>query len=250
MNDLKFFDCNMMLGKPNFLAPYQIWKTEDILTAMSRSGIAKAMVSSFESLEYHPLDGNFAVSELCSREERFCPVWTLLPSGTGEFPKGKELSRILAENHICMVRLYPSAQRHNYTLAKWCSGEMLELLRSMHILVLLDAEELSWEALHAFLSENTELKVILTNLTYRMNRVLYPLLRQHDNFYLETSGLKGFFSIEDICQKFGSRRLLFGSGMPVSSAGAAAGIIEYANITWEEKEMIAHGNLESMIKDI
>lgn len=247
MNSLHFFDCNMMVGRPNTLEAYQLWKTQDILDVMHRCGIDRAMVSSFEALEYHPVDGNKGLSELCGRTEGLHPVWTLLPGQTGEFPHGASLRQALEQNCVRMVRVYPSAQKHNYSLARWCAGEMLGVLNEKRIPVLLDASELSWDALHIFLCDFPALPVVLTNLNYRMDRALYPLLEQHENLYLETSGLKGFFSIEDICHRFGCNRLLFGTGMPINSAGAGVAIVEYSDISTEEKQKIAHKNLEEIL---
>ena len=53
--------------------------------------------------------------------------------------------------------------------------------------------------------------------------------------------------IEDVCAKFGAERILFGSSLPYGAGSAAVSMITYANISEEEKELIASGNLERLL---
>lgn len=250
MAGLAFWDCNLMLGQPSTPIEYRPWRREDILAVMRRCGIRRAMVSGVEALEYHPTAGNASLDALCSADDGLFPVWTLLPGHTGEFPRGAALAEALDRNGIGMARLWPAAGHHNFSLARWCSGEMLDVLAQKRVPVLLDASEVSFDTFHTLLQEHPSLRLILTNMTYRMDRMVYPLLEQHENLFLETSGLKGFQSIEDLCRRFGSGRLLFGTGLPAGSAGAAVGVIEYAAISQEEKRQIAYENLETLLNTV
>jgi predicted TIM-barrel fold metal-dependent hydrolase len=90
----------------------------------------------------------------------------------------------------------------------------------------------------------------LTNLHYNCARNLYPLLAKFENLYVETIGFKVYGGIEDVCEKFGAGRLLFGTGAPKYAGSGAVGMITYAGISDAEKRMIASGNLERILESI
>ena len=171
------------------------------------------------------------------------PVWVLLPGAIGDFLSGEPLRVALEDHAIRLVRMYPHPTQHNFSMADWCSGSLFSLLEELQIPLLLDAGQLSWDELKTALENHSRLNVILSGLNYRMERFLYPLLQEHPNLYLETSGLKGFLSIEAICEQFGASRLVFGSGCPVYDCGASIAIVELADVSDTEKQAIAMGNL-------
>ena len=96
-------------------------------------------------------------------------------------------------------------------------------------------------------------KVLTTNLLQKEQKQCAKannqklILKKHKNLYLETFGFKAQDGIEEVCKVFGAERLIFGSGMPESSGAAAVTMITYANISFEEKQMIASENLEKLL---
>jgi predicted TIM-barrel fold metal-dependent hydrolase len=44
--------------------------------------------------------------------------------------------------------------------------------------------------------------------------------------------------------------MVFGTGMPVYSGGAAVSMINYARISEKEKRLIAHENMESLMEGV
>jgi predicted TIM-barrel fold metal-dependent hydrolase len=65
---------------------------------------------------------------------------------------------------------------------------------------------------------------------------------------IEISGYQPHRAIEEIAQRFGARRLLFGSGLPVFEPGSAVAMVTYAELPQDQKQMIAGGNLESLLE--
>mgnify|MGYP003295337219 CR=1 FL=1 len=59
-----------------------------------------------------------------------------------------------------------------------------------------------------------------------------------------------YFIANYITKKFGSQRLIFGSNLPVSDPGAAIAKVACADISYEDKIKIAHGNLEKLIEGV
>jgi predicted TIM-barrel fold metal-dependent hydrolase len=105
-----------------------------------------------------------------------------------------------------------------------------------------------WRGVHDLVSRHPALDVVLTDVSYRIDRNLFALLLdRHARLSIETIGYKVHRGIEEICRRFGAERLVFGSGMPVYSRAAAVTMIRHARISDREKQMIAHGNLEKML---
>lgn len=244
---LSFFDCNVMVGPASHRPEYQLWRPEDITRQLAEAGIADALAMDVRALEYHPEEGNRSILDIYRENPGLHPVWAVLPEGCGEMPGGKALGEAMKANGVRMARAFPSPLRHKFSMGGWCAGGLLRTLAEAGVPLMLDAADIQPDDLHRLLCENPGLNVILANLTYRMDRVLFPLLEQCGNLYLETSGLKGFLSIETLCMRFGCGRLVFGSGMPQGSAGAAVAIVEMSDISDAEKRQIARENLVGLL---
>ena len=118
------------------------------------------------------------------------------------------------------ARLYPRSQ--NFSLEPWCSGRLLAALERHRLPLSIDLAETDWEALHRLCAAYPALPVLVTRVNYRHERYLYPLLRQHPRLYVELSLFQGHRAIEEVVQRFGPRRLLFGTGLPHFAPGGRA----------------------------
>ena len=128
-----------------------------------------------------------------------------------------------------------------------CSGELLKELENHRIVAIIQIDQMGWDGLHGLCDRYPELPVIITNLSYRVNRYLYPLLEKFRNLYVETSGYQGHKSVEAICARFGAERLIFGAKMPYFAPGPALTMINYSLVSDEDKEKIAGGNLRRLL---
>ncbi len=92
--------------------------------------------------------------------------------------------------------------------------------------------------------------LVLMDVTYRVNRDLYPRLNAYPNLYVETSGLQQHCGIQDMCEQLGSDRLLFGSRLPFFCPGAAMHAIQCADIPDAAKVGIAGANLRHLLNAV
>jgi predicted TIM-barrel fold metal-dependent hydrolase len=76
---------------------------------------------------------------------------------------------------------------------------------------------------------------------------LLDLMWRCPNVYVDISWLHMRDTIELLRDEFGAERVLFGIGYK-SHYGAAAAMLAHARITDEERELIAHGNIERLLK--
>ncbi|MDR2572286.1 MAG: amidohydrolase [Oscillospiraceae bacterium] len=241
MEELCFFDCNAMVGKRRIKNPGSFYETEELIRKMEYYRIGKALVCHAAACEYEAMTGNYMLADEIKQYPNLCGMWVLLPHHTGEFPNASDTKTLLKENNIPAVTMLPRTNGHS--TEEWICGDLYEMLEEHRVPLIISSEQLSYENVHEILSNHPQLRLILTNLHYSCGRNLYPLLNKFEHLYIETIGFKVHGGIEDICNKFGAKRLIFGSCAPVYSGGAAVGMISYAQISNQEKRLIASENL-------
>lgn len=250
MGELEFFDCNCSFGMRAIMNPGSFYRVEDLVNRMARYGIKRALVYHSMAREYSPSIGNKMLMDEIKNYPFLVPVWTVMPHHTQEFPQPYELIEQMKANGVKVVTMFPSMMDQAYSLAEWNCGELFKVLEEHRVPLLLSFDQITWNELHDLLRNHPKLNVILTNVNYRIDRNIYALLGMFDNLFIETHGYKVHRGIEEICNKFGAHRLIYGSGMPVFSGSAAVAMINYAQIGQKEKEMIAYGNLEALLREV
>ncbi|MBR5479678.1 MAG: amidohydrolase family protein [Clostridia bacterium] len=249
MQKLSFFDCNAYFGPRKLCMPGSFSTKEELFANMDLYGIDRALVTHAFARELDPVEGNARLMDEIKNDETLSPMWVALPHHTGEFAKPDMLIRMMKKQNVRAVTLLASPAYYFFSLQEWNCGELYSALEDARIPLFLGYPQLdpNLDGLYTILKNHPKLPLVLTNANYRIARNLYPLLSRFDNLYVETFGFKAQDGIEDICQKFGAERLIFGSGMPDSSGGGAVAMITYADISFEEKQMIASGNLEKLL---
>jgi predicted TIM-barrel fold metal-dependent hydrolase len=108
------------------------------------------------------------------------------------------------------------------------------------------------DVLERILDENKDMPVILeTSLKQCMlSRYYFSLLERFENLYLEISGLLLYDQIEHYIERYGSKRLIFGSNFPNLSIEITTNRIILAEISEIDKENIAFKNIKNIIRSI
>jgi Predicted metal-dependent hydrolase of the TIM-barrel fold len=248
INDmLEFFDCNCSFGMRGIVEPGSFHKVDDLMNRMKHYGIKKALIYHSMAREYNPVVGNKMLMDEIKNYTLFAPLWVVMHHHTDEFPEPGVLRKQLKECNVKAVRMFPATSEHCYSIAEWNCGELFSMLEACKVPLFIGLNQLDWNGLHGLCSSHPELRIILTDLNYSVDRDIYALLKKFANLSMETTGYKVHNGIEEICSRFGAQRLIFGSRMPEYSGGSAVSMINYARISEKEKEMIAGGNLEKLL---
>jgi len=249
MQTFSFFDCNASFGRRKLVLPNSFYKKEDLLKYMDAYRIDRALVTHALARELDPIAGNEMLMDEIKGNDNLVPAWVVLPHHTNEFPAPEDLINQLKAKNVKAVTLLPSLADYYFSLSEWCCGELYSALEAYNIPLLLEMRSVdpNLEALHSILEAHPKLKLIFTNVTYRVSRNLYPLMKKFPNLYVETSGFKGQDGIQDLCEVFGASRVVFGSNMPVGSGSAAVAMVTYANISASDKARIASENLNDIL---
>jgi len=238
------FDVNCAVGPwPSDRPCYET--VDGLLSEMGRLGISRSLVSHTLARFFDPPQGNQILSkELAGREELY-PCWTLLPPSCGEMGTVDELLADMAEAGVRAVRLYP--REHTYSLDDWQCGEMLTALSERRYVVLLALAESGFSEIERLCRTYPELSLVVTGMGYRQLRPLFALLSRCPNLYCDLSTFSTYLGVESVLDRYGSDRLLFGTGLPVADPGGPIARVFYTDAPRSDITAMAHGNLERLL---
>jgi hypothetical protein len=224
-------DCNVTLPC--------MMKKESIRQYMEEYKIRYCGLRSQYAVTYHPLDGNADLWNLVKDYPAILPVFTALPSVGGDFPDEEEFAADVIKKKGIGVYFEPFGDELTKSACLWTMGRYYEVLSSYKLPLMIKAEKISFHVIYELSKSYPSLKIVLLDIRYAMIKDLYGLLDATRNLYLETSGLKGYRMIHDICKKYGAVRLVFGSRFPVFEPGTSLADLFYMDVSREEKQIVA-----------
>jgi hypothetical protein len=245
---LELFDANVWLGEPAGFPLAAAMDWPELKRTMEGYGIRQALVSHWAGLWVAAQEGNRRL--LAAVPEPGAPavpgIWTGLPL----FPGEEGPLPGVGEAPACLrgVRLFPRS--HNYPITTWVLGELCAWLAEMNLPLFLWHVEVDWPSLHALASAFTKLAVVVETQTQKIlyhDRPLAALMRACPNVHVEISNLAGAGFLAYAVRELGAERLLFGSFLPVNDPWVPVGLILDAEIGWEDKRLIAGGNLRRLL---
>lgn len=249
MAKLKFFDCNCSVGRVTHPYLEDIFEARDVRHEMDRAGVEDALVFHTMARDADPMLGNRLLREAIGDIKGLYPVWVVMPHHTGEMPTPKKLLKDMIKSGVKAVRMYPTKDFHSFSIADWSCGKLFAALEDARVPLMLDIEIVWWETIQSLLDRYPKLPIIATNVSYRHNRFTYPLFERYENIFVETSRYFGAGNYEDVVERFGMRKILFGTNMPHFTGTAAVSMLTYADISEKAKEAIAGGTLRKLLKE-
>lgn len=159
---------------------------------------------------------------------------------------------------VRLFRFFPKS--HLFFIYDYYMKKIFELLSEKKFPIMIDLKELDItgnkyfdiSVLEKILDENSKMPVILeTSLKQCMfNRYYFPLLEKFKNIYLEISGMLLMDQIESYVEKFGSRRLIFGTNYPDFAVELSANRILLSEMNESDKKNIVFNNINSILRGI
>lgn len=246
---LKFIDARCQLGRRGVVREGEPVTKGDILELMERCNIEKAVAYHAMAKEGEMKAGNEELLKETAGDERFIRQWCAMPSTFGEFMSVDTLLTEMRTNEVSSVRLFPKT--HGFSLKPYAMGKFMAAMAEHKIPVFMTyAESGTDDALYALLTDYPEVNFVISDISYREERKMFPILQQCKNLYLGTGNYVVHGGVKTMCQYFGAERMIFDTGLPTGSATAAVSLICYAEISEEEKRLIAHGNLERLLSEV
>ncbi len=236
----RWIDCNARIGRWSNPQPEQFTEAEGLLAEWNRVGIDGGLVYHAWAWEWSPGRGNAKLLEEIAGDPRLRPCLVAIPPATREMEPPAEFAARVRELGGA-VRIFPAM--HNWRVTDWCAGALFEALADRGVPVLVDINEVGWDGIAGMLEAHPGMPVIVLNFYYRCDRFIFPLMERHEDLHLEANTYGVFEGIEMVCGRFGAERLVFGTNLPELEAGGPMALIAYADISDEDKQKIAGGNL-------
>jgi predicted TIM-barrel fold metal-dependent hydrolase len=240
---MKFFDCNCALG-PYRTRVFRFARTADeLIEEMDFSNIQQALVYHTAMRFDHPSVGNERVVAELAGHPRLLPTWSLLPSHTGEQPAADDLLRQMRQHNVRALRLFPDEHRYFCDEITW--GDQLPIYAERRIPLFVRA---SLDKVAGLLRSFPDLIVVTGSQGANpLDRYAWPLIERYPHLIFETSGYLVDGGIEEFCKRYSASRLVFGSGYPDNSSGAAMLALAHAEIPEAQKQAIAWDNLARLL---
>ena len=246
---MKFIDARCQIGRRMHPVAGQPVTNEDVLELMDRCGIEKAIAYHAIAKEAGMREGNEELVKETANSDRFIRQWCAMPTTFGEFMTADELFAAMKDHNVTSLRLLPKTQ--GYSLRPYAIGKIMDNAAQCHVPVFLNlGEELSVEEAYDLCKAYPNVNFVFNNPGYGQNRYLAPVMEQCDNFYLGTANFVGHRSLRIFCNYFDASRLVFDTGLPTGCATAAVSLIALSELSGEERELIAHGNVERLLGEV
>ncbi|MBQ9967499.1 MAG: amidohydrolase family protein [Oscillospiraceae bacterium] len=246
---MRFIDARCQLGRRCVIRENEPVTKAEILELMDRCRIERAVAYHAIAKEGDVKAGNMELLKDTEGDSRFLRQWVALPHTFGEFMSVEELLKGMKENSVSSIRMFPKT--HGYSLKPYALGKFMDAMAEHKIPVFMTYNELASEdALYAMLTDYPKVNFIISDVSYREERKLFPILEHCPNFHIGTGNYVVHGGVKTMCEYFGAERMIFDTGLPTGSAAAAVSLICFAEISEEEKTLIASGNLERMLSEV
>ncbi|MCS7015634.1 MAG: amidohydrolase [Gemmatales bacterium] len=250
---MKYFDGDVLLGVPRVPFPDIQPSLDDYLSEMKRLDIERAVVRHRACVDAHYQVGNSVLMEEIREQSNLVPAWYVSPNGfEPEFDPVIMVDRLVSQGARMAWTTVTNGRQAPNSLQPWCAGKLLGALQERRVPLMVQYQDIPADMLEAVLHHFPALPIILLDVPrLGRNPLLYALLEQHPNLWVCINALYSVhLGLEDLCCRFGSHRILFGSRYPHTEGGASVSLLMYADIPYKDKEMIAYHNLERLLAEV
>ncbi len=170
--------------------------------------------------------------------------------GADSLPGEGSLTERLAAGDFECIRIFPVLQRvafHAFYLA-----EILDAANTLSLPLIIDQNHVASRVSAVFYNlpdmaaRYPRVKFIIIRYGINGARNIMPLLCKCHNVYFTVEKMLDHMQIEEICERVGCDKLLFGSEFPELPLAGALGLVSYADIPDTEKEKIFFKNWEGI----
>lgn len=247
---LDLFDASAWLGRTSAFPLMEEGTPELVENILSRSYINGALVSHWMGREDCSQESNqLLLSEIEGHSNWYATI-TLNPLFPQD-PGSPGSSEWLWPEKVKAARVFPATFK--YALVDWCVGALCERLIEKRFPLFVFHTETSFQDLYQLARRYPELRIVLESQVKKIlyhSRMLLPLMKACPNIYLEISNYCAQGMIEYTVNTLGAERLVFGTFIPANDPFVPLGLLLQAELSQEDKQAIAGGNIRRMISEV
>ncbi|MFI4911939.1 MAG: hypothetical protein ACIAQZ_09765 [Sedimentisphaeraceae bacterium JB056] len=247
----EYFDAFLPVGRINRSAVESPRDFADALSVMDKYLITESLV--YSTLGFNdPELNNITVSEF--KDPRVKTIWAFDPAYIIRESPADFVKRALSNNARAIMA--------NPLMRDWRVDrsprflELAKVLEERRIPLILahrawdsGQDIIDWYSVIDFCNMFPDLPVITWEWRSRANRPLFDALAGADNLRLVLSSIWQSQMVRQLCESFGSNRLIFSLGLPLLNPGSFHGLVRYAAISEEDKRAIASGNIRKIMSE-
>ncbi|MFN2352602.1 MAG: amidohydrolase family protein, partial [Kiritimatiellia bacterium] len=249
MSNLALFNVNGCIGRGAYEVP-EYPTAQSFVEHLDYLEIDRSLVWHVVARDLHPLTGNQRLLreiEEAGLQERLLPAFVITPACFYERGVLDYLRLQLACGRVRALRISPKTSRFPIREIERVLGE----LARFEPVLFWDCRE-SYGAhdlrdLESLAQALPKVNFVLTQKMWGGFSGVLDLLWRCPNTSVDISWLHMRDTLELLTERFGAERVLFGIG-PRAHYGAAIAALAHADLTSFQRELIAHGNLERLLK--
>jgi len=239
------FDATKYIGAGSTAKP-DFPTAADLLAHMDRLGIDRAVAWHVAARDLHPMVGNERLMQEIDAtpgaRERIIPAFVIMPPMLYERDTMGQFQEMVKTHDIRAFRFFARGLHWSLKLI----APIIRTILPQNPVVMIDARQLDPADTLTFAAEFPQVPIICTEAMWLHYAMLYKLLEERRNIYVETSFLHTYGTLEHLIHHFGADRIIFGAG-PRSNNGAAIASLMHAELSEEHREQIAGHNLEGLL---
>ncbi len=216
------------------------WNTE-----LRRFGIGSALVTHIDSAMYDAAYGNERLAELLGGSDTLHGCMVLVPEMPAEYIGG------MLNRGFAAARMFPKTYKHS--MRGYAAGRLLAALEERRVPLLLWHSEVDWDAMDEICRSYPRLPVVVEGHNIKLlyhARNYIALLREHQNFHLETHNVVLFDELSNLAREFGAARLLYGSYFPYNTPHHSLMNVTAAQLDDKDTAAILGGNFKRLMAGI
>jgi len=182
---------------------------EQVLEAMDRSGIDRALVYAHYAATFDTRRGNDLLREIVDGKDRLVPQF--VANLAAEFSQEAFMESVSAAG-VRSLRVHP--KDHLYPFVPWVLAPWAEWLIERRLALWLPIDQADPRDIHATAQAFPSLRIVLLGVHYSHHAVVRPLVRSCANLRVELSRYDVPNGAEQMVDLAGPHRVLFGSHYP------------------------------------
>lgn len=227
---------------------YSEWAQQK--AALTEAGIKGGVVTSAFAMKVDQYQGNEELAKTIKDDDAFWPCMVATPDMFLDELEGEVyLKKMVEANKVVAAKMIPSYYHHS--VEEYCIGNMLDALSRHNIPLFVWHIDTGFDGIDRICQAHPALNVVLDSMDRKLlyhARDYYFLLKNHNNFYIETHNLVLFNEIEEIYRMFGGEHLLYGSYSPYACPDFSIYPIIEADLPESIKQKILAGNARRIFR--
>ena len=241
MQQRKYFELFASVGRKSSPDKYYPYTVESLLEDMKEARIHGAAIMSNTVEHYSFIFGNREAISIAEGQPRLVSIAAVPPTAILESGDPAYYDRLLDEGVQAFAALPKAFHTSLHPKSMREVAEALMAHRRPLIVVGTDSEG-RFEQAARLAEEYPELPIIMQGTHWASGRLFWEAMERCENLYFDISSNQINGVLRLVRDHFGAERALYSSAWPNKSMGAMKSMIEYADLSESDKDLIAHGN--------